>query len=197
MVNIRDKPQCCLVCEGRYSIKCLLMDICVFVGKKTWTIVGAVVGPVAGIRVVAVVVACVVRKKRKCKKKDSKEVHSSESQEQGTENVQGGNGEVNPGYVTVESNHNPRVANPPSVTYDTVEQSRKGQREVGKDTPTVSYAVVDKSKQKKKDKKPKPGELQYAELAEFNPRSQGMPRSSASRGQGHPTETQYADVNAM
>ncbi|XP_078379922.1 uncharacterized protein LOC144662843 isoform X4 [Oculina patagonica] len=172
MVNIRDKPQCCLVCEGRYSIKCLLMDICVFVGKKTWTIVGAVVGPVAGIRVVAVVVACVVRKKRKCKKKDSK-VHSSESQEQGT------------------------VANPPSVTYDTVEQSRKGQREVGKDTPTVSYAVVDKSKQKKKDKKPKPGELQYAELAEFNPRSQGMPRSSASRGQGHPTETQYADVNAM
>ncbi|KAL9964690.1 hypothetical protein ACROYT_G028365 [Oculina patagonica] len=165
--------------------------------KKTWAIVGAVVGTVAGISVVAVVVACVVRKKRKCKKKDSKEVHSSESQEQGSENVQGGNGEVNPGYVTVESNRNPRVANPPSVTYDTVENSRKGQREVVKENPTVSYAVVDKSKQKKKEKKPKPGELQYAELAEFNPRSQGMPRSSASYGQGNPTETQYADVNAM
>lgn len=44
-------------------------------------------------------------------------------------------------------------------------------------------------------KKPKPGDLQYAELAEFST-GQGGQRSSLSPTNRH-TETQYADVNAM
>jgi len=44
-------------------------------------------------------------------------------------------------------------------------------------------------------KKRKPGELQYAELAEFSA-GQGGPRSSTSPT-NRPTEIQYADVNAM
>ena len=66
-------------------------------------------------------------------------------------NAQGEYSEVNPGYVIAESNRNSTGVNP--VTYDTVGNStKKGKGAVVDETPTVSYAVVDKSKKKKREK---------------------------------------------
>jgi len=57
---------------------------------------------------------------------------------------------------------------------------------------TVSVPSVIKNRS---SKKPKPEELQFAELAEFSA-GQGGQRSSTSPTNRH-TETQYADVNDM
>ncbi|KAL9964699.1 hypothetical protein ACROYT_G028375 [Oculina patagonica] len=121
-------------------------------GEKTWIVIGAVLGSLAVLGVVAVI-TWRVYKKRKFYRRYTGEVHNNESQVNATENAQEDYADVNRGYVIPSS--------VPPVTYDTV-------------------------------KKPKPGDVQYAELAEF-PRPQGMPRPSTSRD----TETQYADLNAM
>ncbi|KAL9964694.1 hypothetical protein ACROYT_G028369 [Oculina patagonica] len=161
-------------------------------GEKTWIIVGAVLGSLAVLCVVAVITWRVYKKRKFYRRYTG--VHNSESQVNSTENAEEDYADVNRGYVLPEPNST--VVSPssvPPVTCDTVEEStKKGKGEVLEVNPTVSYAAVDKSKNEKRKKKPKPGEVQYAELAEF-PRPQGTPRPSTSRD----TETQYADLNAM
>ncbi|XP_078379895.1 uncharacterized protein LOC144662819 [Oculina patagonica] len=120
-------------------------------GEKTWIVIGAVLGSLAVLGVVAVITWRVYKKRKFYRRYTG--VHNNESQVNATENAQEDYADVNRGYVIPSS--------VPPVTYDTV-------------------------------KKPKPGDVQYAELAEF-PRPQGMPRPSTSRD----TETQYADLNAM
>ncbi|CAH3158989.1 unnamed protein product [Pocillopora meandrina] len=98
-------------------------------------------------------------------------------------------------YAAAGPNVNYRASNPssePSVTYEVANRSFEGRRGNKAGAPgeqLPEYAVVDKTKKKKKT--PKPGELQYAELGELTGRGQKatMPRVSG-------TDTVYADIKS-
>ncbi|CAH3161360.1 unnamed protein product [Pocillopora meandrina] len=98
-------------------------------------------------------------------------------------------------YAAAGPNVNYRASNPssePSVTYEVANRSsegRRGNKAGAPKEPLPEYAVVDKTKKKKKT--PKPGELQYAELGELTGRGQKatMPRVSG-------TDTVYADIKS-
>jgi len=159
--------------------------------STTWIIVGVVLGVAAALAVAGGVV-WYVHKKRKCKKRDPK-VHNNGSQGEAGGNVQDeGYVEVNKGYDS-RANRQSGGGNTPSVPAVLYDTARTGNRGAVKEPALPQYAVVDKSK--KKPKKPRPGELQYAELAEFSA-GQGGQRSSTSPT-NRPAEIQYADVNAM
>ncbi|XP_078379933.1 uncharacterized protein LOC144662854 [Oculina patagonica] len=121
-------------------------------GEKTWIIIGAVLGSLAVLGVVAVITWRVYKKMKFYRRYTG--VHNSESQVNSTENAEGDYADVNRGYVLPESHST--VVSPssvPPVTCDTVEEStKKGKGEGLEVNPTVSYAAVDKSKNEKRKK---------------------------------------------
>nr|XP_058955656.1 uncharacterized protein LOC131782945 [Pocillopora verrucosa] len=98
-------------------------------------------------------------------------------------------------YAAAGPKANYRASNPssePSVTYEVANmgsEGRRGNRAGGPREQLSEYAVVDKTKKKKRG--PKPGELQYAELDQITGRGQKatMPRVSG-------TDTVYADIKS-
>lgn len=96
-------------------------------------------------------------------------------------------------YAAAGPNASYRASKPsslPPVTYEFANRRSEGRRGNGASEPKEplpQYAVVDKTKKKKKT--PKPGELQYAELGELTgPRQKAvLPRVSG-------TDTVYSDI---
>ncbi|XP_066024450.1 uncharacterized protein [Pocillopora verrucosa] len=127
-----------------------------------------------------------------CKKNPDSKVHSNGGKDAGME---AGYSSPDNQYAAAGPKANYRASNPssePSVTYEVAyrgSEGRRGNRAGGPREQLPEYAVVDKTKKKKKG--PKPGELQYAELDQLTGRGQKatMPRVSG-------TDTVYADIKS-
>ncbi|PFX18842.1 hypothetical protein AWC38_SpisGene16770, partial [Stylophora pistillata] len=137
-------------------------------------------------------IVVVIRFIRKCickENQDSKEVHTNECQDT----------ERDRGYASVDHqyagpNANYRAFNPsssPPAIYEIANRESEGRRGRGASAPNEplpEYAVVDKTKKKKRT--PTPGELQYAELGDLTGRGKKATLPPVSG-----TSTVYAEVN--